>query len=143
MPHTINVGGIRPQGAAWTFVPPYLITFQCYDEAGNLIDTYYQESEAGAKYDYAAPEIPHHELVRYESDATSIDKVDAHATVNTVYRRNSYAITLRYTTIDTAIDHHTTRSHEAIYRHKSSGHTSRRSAHRRRQETEAKEITRS
>ena len=95
MPNTINVGGIRPQGNAWNFVPAYLITYKCYDEAGALIDTYYQAAKAGAKYDYAAPEIPYHEVLRYNSDATSIEAVNAHATVEVVYRRNSYAVTLR------------------------------------------------
>ena len=95
LPHTINVGGIRPQGTAWKFIPSYLITYRCYDEDGALIGTYYQTAEAGAKYAYAAPEIPHYEVLRYESDATSIESVNAHATIDVVYRRGSYAITLR------------------------------------------------
>ena len=95
MPHTVNVGGIRPQGAAWRFVPSYLITYRCYDEEGALIGTYHQAAEAGAEYTLAAPEIPHYEVLRYESDATSIESVNAHATIDVVYRRESYAITLR------------------------------------------------
>ena len=95
LPHTINVGGIRPQGTAWKFIPSYLITYRCYDEDGALIGTYYQAAEAGAEYAYAAPEIPHYEVLRYESDATSIESVNAHATIDVVYRRGSYAITLR------------------------------------------------
>ena len=95
MPHTVNVGGIRPQGTAWKFIPSYLITYRCYDEDGALIGTYYQAAEAGAEYAYAAPEIPHYEVLRYESDATSIESVNAHATIDVVYRRGSYAITLR------------------------------------------------
>lgn len=95
MPHTINVGGIRPQGTAWNFVPSFLITYQCYDEDGNLVDTYYQAAKAGQKYNFVAPEIAHYEWVRYDTDVTSIEAVNAHATVKAVYRRNSYAITLR------------------------------------------------
>ena len=95
MPNTVNVGGIRPQGAAWRFVPSYLITYRCYDEAGVLIGTYYQAAETGKKYSLAAPEIPHYAMVSYKSDATGIEAVNAHATVEVVYRRESYAITLR------------------------------------------------
>ena len=95
MPNTINVGGIRPQGAAWRFVPSYLITYKCSDEAGNLIATYYQGAKAGEKYEYSAPEIPHYAMVSYKSDATDVEAVNAHATVEVVYRRESYAMTLR------------------------------------------------
>ena len=94
LPNTINVGGIRPQGTGWQFIPSYLITYKCFDEAGNLIDTYYQGAKAGEKYEYSAPEIPHYTMVSYKSDATDIEAVNAHATIEVVYRRESYAITL-------------------------------------------------
>ena len=95
LPNTINVGGIRPQGTGWQFIPSYLITYRCIDEADNLIATYYQAAKAGEKYEYSAPEIPHYTMVSYKSDATSIETVGAHATVEVVYRRESYAMTLR------------------------------------------------
>lgn len=95
LPHTINVGGIRPQGAAWTFVPSYLITYRCYDEAGNLIGTYHQAAEAGKKYSLAAPEIAHYAMVSYKDEAADIEEVNAHTTIDVTYRRESYAITLR------------------------------------------------
>ena len=95
MPHTVNVGGIRPQGAAWRFVPSYLITYRCYDEAGVLIGTYHQAAEAGAAYALSAPAIPHYAVVRYKDEAANIEAVNAHTTIDVVYRRVSYAITLR------------------------------------------------
>ena len=95
MPHTVNVGGIRPQGTAWRFVPSYLVTYHCYDEAGALIGTYHQAAEAGTAYALAAPAIPHYAVVRYDDEAADIEAVNAHVTVGVVYRRDSYAITLR------------------------------------------------
>ena len=95
MPHTINVGGIRPQGAAWKFVPSYLITYRCYDEEGNLIGTYYQAAEAGTEYTLAAPEIPHYAMVNYKGEVADMEAVNAHVTIDVTYRRESYAITLR------------------------------------------------
>ena len=95
MPNTVNVGGIRPQGAAWQFVPSYLITYRCYDEEGTLIGAYYQAAEAGAAYTLAAPEIPHYAMVRYEDGSTDIEAVNAHVSVDVIYRRESYAMTLR------------------------------------------------
>ena len=95
MPHTVNVGGIRPQGAAWRFVPSYLITYRCYDEAGALIGTYHQAAEAGAAYALSAPAIPHYAVVRYKDEVANIEAVNAHTTIDVVYRRVSYAITLR------------------------------------------------
>ena len=95
MPHTVNVGGIRPQGTAWKFVPSFLITYRCFDEDGVLIGTYYQAAEAGVEYALAAPEIPHYDMVNYKDEAADIEAVNAHATIDVTYRRNSYAITLR------------------------------------------------
>ena len=95
MPHTVNAGGIRPQGAAWQFVPSFLITYRCYDEEGVLIGTYHQAAEAGAAYALTAPEIPHYAMVNYKDEAADIKAVNAHATIDVVYRRESYAITLR------------------------------------------------
>ena len=94
-PNTINVGGVRPQGTAWSYVPSYLITYRCYDEAGTLIGTYHQAAEAGAQYALAAPAIPHYAMVSYKDGVTDIAAVNAHATVDVTYRRESYAITLR------------------------------------------------
>ena len=95
MPHTVNVGGIRPQGTAWKFIPSYLITYRCYDEDGALIGTYYQAAEAGAEYALAAPEIPHYAMVNYKGEVADMEAVNAHATIDVTYRRESYAITLR------------------------------------------------
>ena len=95
MPHTVNVGGIRPQGTAWKFVPSFLITYRCFDEDGVLIGTYYQAAEAGGEYALAAPEIPHYDMVNYKDEAADIEAVNAHAIIDVTYRRNSYAITLR------------------------------------------------
>ena len=95
MPHTVNVGGIRPQGTAWKFIPSYLITYRCYDEDGELIGTYYQAAEAGVEYALSAPEIPHYTMVSYKDEAADIEAVNAHATIDVTYRRESYAITLR------------------------------------------------
>lgn len=95
MPHTVNVGGIRPQGTAWKFVPSFLITYRCFDEDGVLIGTYYQAAEAGVEYALAAPEIPHYDMVNYKDEVADIEAVNAHATIDVIYRRNSYAITLR------------------------------------------------
>lgn len=95
MPHTVNVGGIRPQGTAWKFIPSYLITYRCYDEDGALIGTYYQAAEAGTEYALAAPEIPHYAMVGYKGEVADIEAVNAHATIDVTYRRESYAITLR------------------------------------------------
>ena len=95
MPHTVNVGGIRPQGTAWKFIPSYLITYRCYDEDGELIGTYYQAAEAGVEYALSAPEIPHYTMVSYKDEAADIEAVNAHATINVTYRRESYSMTLR------------------------------------------------
>ena len=95
MPHTVNVGGIRPQGTAWKFIPSYLITYRCYDEDGELIGTYCQAAEAGVEYALSAPEIPHYTMVSYKDEAADIEAVNAHATIDVTYRRESYAITLR------------------------------------------------
>ncbi|MBR5476779.1 MAG: family 20 glycosylhydrolase [Bacteroidaceae bacterium] len=98
--HTLNVGGIYPQGSAWVYEPVYQITYDCYDNQGKAIGEYHCSAPQGAPYSCAAPTLKNMKIVGYGNDGSSqapaYDSLDSHKKVKVVYEKSAYNITLRY-----------------------------------------------
>lgn len=93
-PLTLNVGGIYPQGSAWVYEPVYQVTYECYDNEGNLIGKYYHSAAQNEPYECSAPEIKN---MRVKSiDTTSFAQLDGHKNVKVTYERTAYAVTVRH-----------------------------------------------
>lgn len=93
-PQTLNVGGIYPQGSAWKYEPVYQITYDCFDQEGNKIATYYHSSAQNQPYECVAPEIKN---MRVKSiDTASFAQLDDHKNVKVTYERIAHAVTLRH-----------------------------------------------
>lgn len=97
--HTLNVGGIYPQGSAWRYQPVYQITYECYDDQGNPIGTYYSSQAQGKPFTAAAPAIKNMSIKGYGDDADkeapSYETLDEHKSIKVIYERNAYSIILR------------------------------------------------
>lgn len=93
-PQTVNIGGIYPQGSAWIYEPVYQITYECFDQDGNKIGTYYHSAAQNEPYECAAPEIKNMRVKSIETN--SFASLDSHKSVKVTYERTAYAITLRH-----------------------------------------------
>lgn len=98
--HTLNVGGIYPQGSAWVYEPVYQITYDCYDNQGKSIGEYHCSAPQNAPYSCVAPTLKNMKIVGYGEDGNSqapaYESLDRHKKVKVVYEKNAYSITLRY-----------------------------------------------
>ncbi len=98
--HTLNVGGIYPQGSAWVYEPVYQITYKCYDKSSNEIGTYYSSSPQGEPYTCSAPTLKNMTLIGYGADgnaeAPTYSQLDGHKQVKAVYEKNAYSVILKY-----------------------------------------------
>ncbi|MBQ5896808.1 MAG: family 20 glycosylhydrolase, partial [Bacteroidaceae bacterium] len=101
-PNTLNKGGIYPQGTGWVYEKAHLVTFECYDENGNLLQTAYQAAADGKPYTATAPIIENHGVVAYEAtgtaDAPVFDNVTENKNIKVSYKRTAYNITYRCVT---------------------------------------------
>ena len=103
-PNTLNKGGIYPQGTGWVYEKAHLVTFECYDENGNLMQTAYQAAADGKPYTAVAPAIENHGIVAYEAtgtaDAPVFNNVTENKNIKVTYKRTSYSVTYRCVTPD-------------------------------------------
>ena len=103
-PNTLNKGGIYPQGTGWIYEKAFLVTFECYDEDGNLMQTAYQAAADGKPYTATAPAIENHGIVAYEAtgtaDAPVFDNVAENKNIKVTYKRTAYNVTYRCITAD-------------------------------------------
>ena len=103
-PNTLNKGGIYPQGTGWIYEKAFLVTFECYDEEGNLMQTAYQAAADGKPYTATAPAIENHAIVAYEttgtSEAPAFDNVTENKKIKVTYKRSAYNVTYRCVTPD-------------------------------------------
>ena len=103
-PNTLNSGGIYPQGTGWIFEKAYLVTYECYDEDGTLLQKEYQCAAAGKPFTAIAPPMATHSVHSYEAtgneDAPTFDSIDENHTVKVTMKRTSYSITYRCYTTD-------------------------------------------
>ena len=103
-PNTLNKGGIYPQGTGWVFEKAFIVTFECYDEEGNLLQTAYQAAAEGKPYTATAPAIENHSIVAYEATGTAqapaFENIDENKVINVTYKRSAYNVTYRCVTPD-------------------------------------------
>ena len=88
-------GALVPQGSNWTFTPVATATYTAKDEDGKLLGTFTQSIALGQPYTPEAPVINGYECTTDASELTGSDAVDGNLTYDVVYRRTSYAATLR------------------------------------------------
>lgn len=98
-PGTLNIGGIYPQGSAWRYEKAYLATYQCYDTNGTHIATYHRAMPAGKEHQCFAPEITNMQAKSYEIDGSNSNEAptllpEKHITVNVIYERTAYSVTI-------------------------------------------------
>ena len=103
-PNTLNKGGIYPQGTGWIFEKAFIVTFECYDEEGNLLQTAHQAAAEGKPYTATAPAIENHSIVAYEATGTAqapaFENIDENKVINVTYKRVSNSVTYRCVTPD-------------------------------------------
>ena len=88
------------------FVEPYFcVTVECVDEQGAVLQRTESYHAAGESYVLVEPTIKGYTFSAIESDVDALTAIDRHI-----------HLTLRYTTIDTAIEHLTTCPNDAVYR---------------------------
>lgn len=98
-PGCIYVDGIRAQGAAWNMEKVWQVKYNCVDEDGKSLGTYYQAVADGADATCTGPEIQNFEIVSYndnQATAPVLEKVSANQEVKVVYKRTAYTLTLNY-----------------------------------------------
>ena len=111
-PNTLSTGGVYPQGTGWVYEKAFLVTFECRDEAGNLLLTAHKGVAADVPFTAIAPEIANYGIVAYEATGTPeapvFDNVNANTTVKVTLKRTAYNVTYNCYTMDgnfiTAID---------------------------------------
>ena len=109
-PNTLYTGGIYPQGTGWVFEKACIIAYICKDENGNIIENGYiqntpmQSVTAGSDVKAAAPEFENYEIVKYDGtnspEAPLFENIGENKIVEVTYRRVSYSVTYRCSTID-------------------------------------------
>ena len=101
-PNTLGKGGIYPQGTGWLYEKAHLVTFECYDEEGNLLTKAYQAAAEGEQYTATAPAIDNHSIVSYEATGTAqaptFDNIAENKTIKVTYKRNAYNVIYRCVT---------------------------------------------
>ena len=103
-PNTLNKGGIYPQGTGWVYEKAHLVTFECYDQEGNLLTKAYQAAVDGKPYTATAPAIENHSIVAYEATGTTqaptFDNVAENKSIKVTYERSAYNVIYRCVTTD-------------------------------------------
>ena len=101
-PNTIGKGGIYPLGTGWIYEKAHLVTFECYDEDGNLLHTAYQAAADGKPYTAVAPAIENYEIIKY-NDAESapvFENINDNQNITVTYKRVSNSVTYRCMTAE-------------------------------------------
>ncbi len=85
---TINgSNAVRPMGAAWRIIPVRIVTYLCRDEDGQDLGTFRGSIDRDSVLtETTAPVLPNHILIGFEPTDEN--------TVQAVYRRTAYSITL-------------------------------------------------
>ncbi len=103
-PNTLNKGGIYPQGTGWVYEKAHLVTFECYDQEGNLLTKAYQAAVDGKPYTATAPAIENHSIVAYEATGTTqaptFDNIAENKSIKVTYERSAYNVIYRCVTTD-------------------------------------------
>lgn len=97
-PGCIYVDGIRAQGAAWNVEKVWQVKYNCVDESGNSLGTYYQAMPDGADTTCMGPEIQNFEIVSYNEGQTAapvVEGINANQEVKVVYKRTAYTLVFK------------------------------------------------
>ncbi|MCH5182284.1 MAG: beta-N-acetylhexosaminidase [Prevotellaceae bacterium] len=96
--NTINADAdaIRQQGAAWNISEVHLVTYVCTDEQGASLGTFVGSEPAGRPFTASAPELKNFSPVSYNGtdEPTALSSLDEDVTVQVVYRRAAYSLTV-------------------------------------------------
>ena len=102
-PNTLNKGGIYPQGTGWVYEKAFLVTYECFDSNGNLLQTLYRSVPYGKEFTADIPQIANHEATSHTVEDDGENKI-----VKATYKRTAYNVTYNCYTMDgnliTAID---------------------------------------
>ncbi len=90
-PNTLSTGGVYPQGAGWVFEEAYLVTYNCYDEEGNLMERRYQTAVTSEPFTPVIPEIANYSV---------ISQNNAGSAINITYKRTSFNIAYKCFSMD-------------------------------------------
>ena len=94
-PGTLGKGGIYPQGTGWVYEKAFLVTFECRDQEGNLLQTLYRSVAEGNEFTADIPQI-----ANYEATSHTVENDGNNKIVKVTYNRVSYSITYRCYTMD-------------------------------------------
>ena len=94
-PGTLGKGGIYPQGTGWVYEKAFLVTFECRDQDGNLLQTLYRSVAEGNEFTADIPQI-----ANYEATSHTVENDGNNKIVKVTYNRVSYSITYRCYTMD-------------------------------------------
>lgn len=96
-PGSIYVDGIRAQGAAWNMEKVWQVKYNCVDENGNSLGTYYQAVADGADATCTGPEIRNFKAVSYDGKETApvVEKISANQEIKVVYKRTAYSLVFK------------------------------------------------